>query len=233
MNTSGDRLKALLHECGLTPSDFAAQRSVTPQHVNNWFRRGVPLARLDEMADLFCVHRRWLRSGEGPKHPNPILRSGPPRPPHTTPPTPLSAHSGRLLQVPFYALQHGLLAPVANHHLRLPTTALKALGVAAQNAICLAMPAANMAPLIPLEATLAVDLSMTEVIEGETYALLHNGTLRVNNLSLGPHGTLYLHSHDRRNYAVERYTSAQRQAQSLEILGWVFHWSHFRRHRPS
>ncbi|HDS1819331.1 TPA: helix-turn-helix transcriptional regulator, partial [Pseudomonas putida] len=72
MNTSGDRLKALLHECGLTPSDFAAQRSVTPQHVNNWFRRGVPLARLDEMADLFCVHRRWLRSGEGPKHPTPI-----------------------------------------------------------------------------------------------------------------------------------------------------------------
>jgi len=233
MNTSGDRLKALLHECGLTPSDFAAQRSVTPQHVNNWFRRGVPLARLDEMADLFCVHRRWLRSGEGPKHPNPILRSGPPRLPHTNPPTPLSAHSGRLLQVPFYALQHGLLVPVANHHLRLPTTALKALGVAAQNAICLAMPAANMAPLIPLEATLAVDLSMTEVIEGETYALLHNGTLRVNNLSLGPHGTLYLHSHDRRNYAVERYTRAQRQAQGLEILGWVFHWSHFRRHRPS
>ncbi|MBC3488123.1 S24 family peptidase [Pseudomonas kermanshahensis] len=233
MNTSGDRLKALLHECGLTPSDFAAQRSVTPQHVNNWFRRGVPLARLDEMADLFCVHRRWLRSGEGPKHPNPILRSGPPRPPHTNPPTPLSAHSGRLLQVPFYALQHGLLVPVANHHLRLPTTALKALGVAAQNAICLAMPAANMAPLIPLEATLAVDLSMTEVMEGETYALLHNGTLRVNNLSLGPHGTLYLHSHDRRNYAVERYTRAQRQAQGLEILGWVFHWSHFRRHRPS
>ncbi|HDS1820434.1 TPA: transcriptional regulator, partial [Pseudomonas putida] len=136
-------------------------------------------------------------------------------------------------QVPFHALQHGLLTPVASKHLRLPSKALKALGVAPDCAICLAMPAANMAPLIPLEATLAVDLGMTEVIEGETYALLHNGTLRVNNLSLGQHGTLYLHSHDRRNYAVERYTRAQRQAQGLEILGWVFHWSHFRRHRPS
>jgi hypothetical protein len=29
MKTSGDRLKALLHECGLTSSDFAAQRGVT------------------------------------------------------------------------------------------------------------------------------------------------------------------------------------------------------------
>ena len=75
------------------------------------------------------------------------------------------------------------------------------------------MPASNMLPLIPLEATLAIDLGMTRVVEGETYALLHNGVLRVNNLSLGTQGTLYLHSHDRRNYAVERYTRAQRQAQ--------------------
>ncbi|WP_306105333.1 S24 family peptidase, partial [Pseudomonas sp. TDA1] len=151
---------------------------------------------------------------------------------HDTPPSPLSAHGGRMLQVPLHELHNGRLAPVASKHLRLPCKALKTLGVAADQAICLAMPAANMAPLIPQEATLAVDLGMTKVIEGETYALLHNGTLRVNNLSLGQHGTLYLHSHDRRNYAVERYTRAQRQAQGLEIIGWVFHWSHFRRQRP-
>ena len=74
-----------------------------------------------------------------------------------------------------------------------------------------------MLPLIPLQATLAIDLGMTQVVEGETYALLQNGMLRVNNLSLGPHDTLYLHSHDRRNYTVERYTAAQRQAQGLAI----------------
>lgn len=232
MNTSGDRLKALLHECGLTPSDFAAQRSVTPQHVNNWFKRGVPLARLDELADLFCVHRRWLQTGEGPKHPNPILRNSPSPPAPANPPTPLSVHHGRLLKVPYYEVHHGLLSPVASKHLRLPAKALRGLEVKASNAICLAMPASNMLPLIPLAATLAIDLGMTRVVEGETYALLHNGLLRVNNLSLGQHGTLYLHSHDRRNYAVERYTPAQRQAQGLEIIGWVFHWSHFRQQRP-
>ncbi|MCJ7854412.1 LexA family transcriptional regulator [Pseudomonas monteilii] len=232
MNTSGDRLKALLHECGLTPSDFAAQRSVTPQHVNNWFKRGVPLARLDELADLFCVHRRWLRTGEGPKHPNPILRNGAPRPTPVNPPSPLSVEHGRAVKVPYYQLQQGQLSPVASKHLRLPAKALRGLGVHAANAICLAMPASNMLPLIPLNASLAIDLGMTRVVEGETYALLHNGMLRVNNLSLGQHGTLYLHSHDRRNYAVERYTPAQCQAQGLEILGWVFHWSHFRQQRP-
>ncbi|MBT9238815.1 helix-turn-helix domain-containing protein [Pseudomonas sp. MG-2] len=232
MNTSGDRLKALLHECGLTPSDFAAQRRVTPQHVNNWFKRGVPLARLDEMADLFCVHRRWLRTGEGPKHHSPILRNSPPGPPPANPHTPLSAQGGRARKVPFFEMHNGLLSPVVGKHLCLPAKSLKGLGVQACNAICLAMPASNMTPLIPLQAILAVDLGMTQVVEGETYALLHNGVLRVNNLSLGQHDTLYLHSHDRRNYAVERYTAAQRQTQGLEILGWVFHWSHFRQQRP-
>ena len=232
MNTSGDRLKALLHECGLTASDFAVQRGVTPQHVNNWFNRGVPLARLEELADLFCVHPRWLRTGEGPKYFNPMLRNYPPEPIPADLPMPLAVHGGRPRKVPFYEVHQGLLLPVAGKHLYLPAKALKRLGVAAGDAICLAMPASNMAPLIPLQATLAVDLGMTRVVDGETYALLHNGTLRVNNLSLGQHGTLCLHNHDRRTYGVERYTAAQCHAQRLEILGWVFHWSHFRQQRP-
>ena len=70
MNTSGDRLKSLLRECHLSASDFAANRRVTPQHVNNWFKRGIPMARLDEIAELLCVNSRWLRTGEGVKHPS-------------------------------------------------------------------------------------------------------------------------------------------------------------------
>ncbi|EPN56110.1 transcriptional regulator, partial [Pseudomonas syringae pv. actinidiae ICMP 19079] len=70
MNTSGDRLRILLRECHLTATDFAANRKITPQHVNNWFKRGVPMARIDEVAELLTVNARWLRSGDGPKHPN-------------------------------------------------------------------------------------------------------------------------------------------------------------------
>ncbi|MCF4971378.1 transcriptional regulator, partial [Pseudomonas lactis] len=69
MNTSGDRLKALLREVHLSASDFAKNRGVTPQHVNNWFKRGVPMGRLNEIAELLCVSSRWLSDGKGPKHP--------------------------------------------------------------------------------------------------------------------------------------------------------------------
>ncbi|MFJ2985787.1 MULTISPECIES: helix-turn-helix transcriptional regulator [unclassified Pseudomonas] len=231
MNTSGDRLKALLHECGLTPSDFAAQRRVTPQHVNNWFKRGIPLARLDELADLFCVHRRWLRSGEGPKHPSSILRHFAVQPTPNDSPTSLSTPATQLLQVPYHEVRHGQLVALDDHCLQLPAKALQALGIAPANAVCVAMPTRNMAPWMPRDAVLAIDLSQTQVIDGETYALLHNGTLRVNCLSLGHNDTLCLHNHDRHSYTVERFTAAQRQAQRLQILGWVFHWSHFRQQR--
>jgi hypothetical protein len=231
MNRSGDRLKALLRECGLTPAEFAAQRRVTSQHINNWFTRGIPIARLDEMAELFCVQRRWLQTGEGPKHPHSFLRMYAPQATPAQTPGSLSQRPDPLVHVPFHELRNGQLIVLDGHHLAMPAPALEALAVPVDKAICMTMPAANMAPWIPRDATLAIDLSYTRVVDGEIYALLHNGRLRVNSLSVGHRGTLCVHSHNRREI-VERYTPLQRAAQKLEVLGWVFHWSHYRQRRP-
>ena len=231
MKTSGDRLKALLLECNLTPSDFAAQRKITPQHVNNWFKRGVPLARLEELADLFCVRKRWLRSGEGPKHPTPLVCarsscSATPLPP------PLLALDTDMAHLPLHHVEQGRLQALPGHYQPLPRRALEALQVSAEKAICLGMPGNNMAPLLPQGTLLAIDRGLTRIVEGECYALLHNGRLRVQRLSVGQNGTLCLHSHDRLNHPSERYTAYQRRVQKLEILGWVFWWSCLRPARP-
>ncbi|WP_422403877.1 LexA family transcriptional regulator [Pseudomonas sp. GZD-209] len=231
MNSSGDRLKALLQECNLTPSDFAAQRNVTPQHINNWFKRGVPQARLDEIADLFCVYPRWLRSGEGPKHPDPLTPARPALAP-TQAPAPLLALGTQSVQLPLHQLQQGSLSATPELFQPIPRQALDSVGVAAHNAFCIGMPASNMAPLLPQGTLLAIDSSLTRVIEGEYYALLHNGQLRVHRLTQGNNGTLCLHSHDRLNYPVERFTAQQRRTQKLLILGWVFWWSCLRPARP-
>jgi len=235
MNTSGDRLKALLHECNLTPSDFAAQRKVTPQHVNNWFKRGVPFARLDEIADLLCVRSRWLRTGEGPKHPNPLPRlNAAPRTPGTepVPPSLLAAHNHNDIQLPFFAIQAKQLTPIADRYLRLPIRALDSLGVDPGQALCLSMPTSNMSPLLPRGTTLAVDCGLTHVVEGEIYALLHNGRIRVHSLSQHPNGALRLHSHDSDEHPTETYSPAQLKSQKLSVLGWVFWWGHLRDSRP-
>ncbi|WP_194791048.1 LexA family transcriptional regulator [Pseudomonas sp. UFMG81] len=231
MNTSGDRLKALLQECNLTCSDFAAQRNVTPQHVNNWFKRGVPQARLDEISDLFCVHKRWLRMGEGPKHPDPLKTACQPTLRNEAPPPLLALDTGQV-QLPLHRLEQGCLEPVSGLYQTIPRQALDSVRVTPDNAFCIGMPASNMAPQLPLGTLLAIDSSLTQVVEGECYALLHNGRLRVHQLSQGPHNALCLHSHDRLNHPVERYTAAQRKAQNLQILGWVFWWACLRPQRP-
>ncbi|MHC6223798.1 LexA family transcriptional regulator [Pseudomonas sp. X10] len=235
MNSSGERLKTLLQECNLTASDFAAHRKVTPQHVNNWFKRGVPLARLDEFAELLCVHPRWLRTGEGPKHPSPLPRLCITRPgsaPEAGTLSGLMAHDGPDARIPFHRVHDGHLESIPGRHLRLPRQALDTLGVAIEHSLCLDMPAHNMNPVLPLGTLLAVDRSLTRIIPGETYALLHNGVLRIHTLSLGDNGALFLHSHDNHNYPTERYTAAQRKRQDLRIIGWVFWWSHLRPSRP-
>lgn len=236
MNTSGDRLKALLQECNLSPSDFAAQRKITPQHVNNWFKRGVPLARLDEIAELLCVRSKWLRSGEGPKHPNPLPRlNASARQPGTDLPEPslLAAHGADDIQLPFFGIQSRQLMPIADRYLRLPIRALDALGVDPGQALCLSMPAGNMSPLLPRGTTLAIDCGLTQVIEGELYALLHNGRLRVHSLSQQANGALRLHSHANDEHPTETYSPAQLKSQKLSVLGWVFWWGHLRDSRPA
>lgn len=231
MNTSGDRLKALLLESELTPSDFAAQRKITAQHVNNWFKRGVPLARLDELAELFCVHPRWLRSGEGPKYPEP-LKPARPTPASPRPQAPLRELDTHMVQLPLHRLNDGLLQPICGLYQQIPRWALERLRVAPATACCICMPGNNLAPQLPLGAVLAIDRNFTQVVEGEYYALRHNGQLRVHQLSKGPNDLLYLHSHERINHPTERYTPQQREAQQLEILGWVFWWSCLRPSRP-
>ncbi|MEG0247077.1 MAG: S24 family peptidase [Pseudomonas sp.] len=233
MNTSGDRLKTLLHECSLSPSDFAAQRKVTPQHVNNWFKRGVPLARLDEIAELLCVCSKWLRTGEGPKHPSPLPRLNPAPATAPTEPSLLAATSADDIQLPFYGMQSRQLQPIANRYLRLPIRALDALGVDPSQALCLSMPASNMSPLLPRGSTLAIDCGATQVVEGELYAVLHNGRLRINSLSFRPNGALRLHSHDSDEHPTETYSPAQLKSQKLSVLGWVFWWGHLRDSRPA
>lgn len=236
MNTSGDRLKALLSECNLSASDFAAQRKITPQHVNNWFHRGVPQARLDEIAELLCVRAKWLRTGEGPKHSSPLPRvnrnrNGQPRseaPDHSA----LSSHGENDVQLPFHYLRARQLDPIRNRYLRLPRHALDRLGVDPAQAIALSMPDYNMTPLIPYGAPLAIDRGLTRVVDGELYAVLHNGQLRINSLSKRSNGALRLHSHDSEGFPCENYSVGQSRSHQLEVLGWVFWWAQFRGERP-
>ncbi|ROM52974.1 transcriptional regulator [Pseudomonas canadensis] len=236
MNTSGDRLKALLREVHLSASDFAKNRGVTPQHVNNWFKRGVPMGRLNEIAELLCISSRWLRTGEGPKHPpanflleGPTTRKGLP----TT-----REGSGKYLTGPA-CLPEKIDVEIDLHpsftsteRIRVTLHTLQALTVSPDRALGAYMVDNSMIDIIQQGATLAIDRGRTQIIDGEIYAVEHDGMLRIKYLYNRPGGGLRMRSHNAGEHPDEYLTYEQRFEQNFQIVGWVFWWSTLNNRRP-
>ena len=230
MNTSGDRLRVLLRECQLSATDFAANRKVTPQHVNNWFKRGIPIARMEEIAELLSVNAYWLRTGSGPKHPGEGRIKYPPAAPSQRPANERSNVRDQL-ELPVYNEQHNhsarrtAVSEIPNHKIRLSRRMLEAMDVELHNAICIGMAGSSMADKIQDGSLIGVDRGKIHVIDGEIYALEHDGMLRVKYLYRLPGGGLRLRSHNAGEYPDELFTAEQIHEQHIHILGWVFWWS--------
>ena len=236
MNTSGDRLRALLRECHLSATDFAANRKVTPQHVNNWFKRGVPMARLEEVAELLTVNARWLRYGEGPKHPSESANS-------PSDETPLASQGARSysrgdVEVPVYReteseLGQTVIAPASGKKVRLPLQVLQSMNISVENAICIAMIGKSMADKIQAGSLIGIDRGLNRIIDGEMYAIEHSGMLRVKYLYRLPGSGLRLRSHNSAEYPDELFTAEQIERQGIHVMGWVFWWSTLNVQRPT
>lgn len=227
MNTSGDRLRTLLRECHLSATDFAANRKVTPQHVNNWFKRGIPMARLEEVAELLTVNARWLRSGEGPKHPTEPANensSG------ALPGTPIQGRSAVAPDVEIQVFKEAesgqnTLIEVPGQKIRLALKMLHSMDIEPKQAICVRMTGNSMADRLEDGSLLAVDRGTTQVIDGEMYALEHGGLLRIRYLYRLPSGGLRLRSHNSHEYPDESFSAEQIARQPIRIIGWIFWWS--------
>ncbi|WP_439854414.1 LexA family transcriptional regulator [Pseudomonas yamanorum] len=236
MNTSGDRLRALLREVHLSASDFAKNRDVTPQHVNNWFKRGVPMGRLNEIAELLCVTSRWLRTGEGPKHP----------PVNYQLDGPDADHSHRIARESTgNYITHPVSGPVkidveiplhptftSTESIRLSLHALETIGVSPERALGAYMVGNSMIDIIQDGSTLAIDCGRKQIIDGEIYAVEHDGMLRIKYLYNRPGGGLRMRSHNSAEHPDEFLTYEQRHEQNFEILGWVFWWATLNNRRP-
>jgi len=62
---SGQRLRATLAEYAISFAGFAELLRISPQCLTNWFARGVPQVRMEQLARLLSVSEQWLATGEG------------------------------------------------------------------------------------------------------------------------------------------------------------------------
>lgn len=112
--------------------------------------------------------------------------------------------------------------------LRFSYATLRAAGVDPAAAVCAQLKGNSMEPLIMNGATVGIDKATTRVVDGEIYALEHDGMLRVKYLYRLPGGGLRLRSFNHDEYPDEEYTPEEMQAKSIDIIGWVFWWSTLR-----
>ncbi|MCG6541729.1 helix-turn-helix transcriptional regulator [Pseudomonas sp. KSR10] len=255
MNESGNRLRELLDQRGIAYKDFAENLGVESQHVNHWFKRGIPKARIFQIADNLKVSPRWLAEGTGDPLLDPSFnheRAGAlgwrfPTDPEVADQlspvcleplaawdssTPLDSDEVelRLYKEVELSSGHGRTAvqEIGGPKLRFSRSTMRQCGVDPEHAVFATNSGNSNHPLILHGATIGVDKGMTRVVDGEIYALDHDGLLRVKFLERLPGGGLRLKSYNHAEFKDEDFSFDQVMEQRIVILGRVFWWSTIR-----
>jgi phage repressor protein C with HTH and peptisase S24 domain len=119
----------------------------------------------------------------------------------------------------------------ANSRLRFNKKDLRHNGVQFSNAKCVKVGGNSMMPVLRDGATVGVNVgknSLSDIVDGEMYAINHNGQLRVKQVYRIPIG-IRLRSFNRDEHPDEDYTFQQIQEQQISILGHVFWWAMYSR----
>jgi phage repressor protein C with HTH and peptisase S24 domain len=240
-NTSGPRFKALLGVANITTTGFAEFLNTAPQNVHNWYTRGVPAHCMEEVARKLSVNSEWLKTGEGPKdakHLRLVDESG----------ITFDAQAIRGIyrvieptdiELPFY--KEVPTTPGSNkthvtedpeQSIRLPRSHLDSLEINHADAICTRMIGNSMAERIEDGSTLAIDRGLTQIVDGEIYAIEHDGMLRIKYLHRIPGNALRMRSHNSAEYPDEIFRARQIEEQNIRVMGWVFWWSTLNKRRP-
>ncbi|WP_131108506.1 helix-turn-helix transcriptional regulator [Pseudomonas sp. Sample_10] len=240
-NTSGPRFRALLRLANITTSGFAEFLNTAPQNVHNWYTRGVPAHCLEEVATRLSVNREWLKTGEGQKDARHLR---------------VADESGNVfdaqairgvytvveptdVDLPFYKEVPTATDPNKTHvvedreeSIRLPRSHLDSLEINHCDAICARMVGNSMAEKIEEGSTIAIDRGLTQIVDGQIYAVEHDGMLRIKYLHRIPGNALRMRSHNSGEYPDEILRREQIEEQNFRVLGWVFWWSTLNKRRP-
>lgn len=115
--------------------------------------------------------------------------------------------------------------------LRFGKRSLRHNGVQFDHAKCVTVRGNSMLPVLRDGATVGVNTgkcSIGDIIDGDLYAINHNGQLRVKQLYRLPTG-IRLRSFNRDEHPDEDYSFQQMQEEQISILGHVFWWGMYAR----
>nr|WP_320125725.1 helix-turn-helix transcriptional regulator [uncultured Shewanella sp.] len=107
--------------------------------------------------------------------------------------------------------------------LRFAKSTLKKSNVDPQHAACVTVSGNSMLPVLRHGTTVGVDTSKKSIIDGEMYAIDHDGMLRVKMLYRTPGGGVRIKSYNNDEFPDEFIQPDK--VSDIKIIGWVFWWS--------
>ncbi|QYX65449.1 helix-turn-helix transcriptional regulator [Shewanella putrefaciens] len=109
------------------------------------------------------------------------------------------------------------------YKLRFAKSTLRKSNVAPQDAACVSVSGNSMLPVLRNGTTVGVDTSKKNIIDGEMYAIDHDGMLRIKMLYRTPGGGIRIKSYNNEEFPDEFLTPEQ--IGSIKIIGKVFWYS--------
>jgi len=245
-NLKGPRFREALEDSGLTGAQLARILDLeNDQNITNWKARGVPAYMVGEVARTLVVEREWLEGKDVPMRTPSTERNTPPAangsPLHVLElmspwdsGTPLEADEVELRLYKEVDLLSGSgkaprteIQEVTGPKLRFSRATMSTCGVDPSNAVFAINHSNSNHPLILSGATVGIDTGMTRIVDGEMYAIDHDGHFRIKFLQRTASGIM-LRSFNSIEFADEDYEFDQIMAQRFVILGRIFWWSSIR-----
>jgi len=241
----GERFAAALEDSQLTGSQLARMLDLeNEQNITNWKKRGVPAYMVDQVALTLRVERAFLMGEDCPMR-TPTTET------YKRPPLvmsyilePIAAWGDETpleddeVELPLYKevelssgpgrLTRTEVQEIPGPKLRFSRHTMRTCGVDPADAVFGTNTGNSNHPLILHGTTIGIDRGMTRIVEGEIYAIDHDGQFRVKFLQRLPGGGLRMHSFNSEEYPDEDYDLDQLLAQRVVILGRVFWWSTIR-----
>lgn len=208
--------------------------NVTPKASNKWLNaESIPnREKIIQLAKILNVNSLWLEYGEGEiksvKVDNAEIIGDISTWDDNTP------LDDDEVEVPFFkevelAAGNGKteVIELTDRKLRFSKRTLRDAGVSPKDVACARISGNSMERLIIDGATIGIDTSEKNIIDGEIYAFDHDGMLRVKYLYRMPGGAIRLRSENSEEHGDEIIPFEK--LDELRILGWVFWWSVVRR----
>ena len=238
-----ERLKAARRHAGLNQTELAERAGLTQTSISDLERgKSKATAFAAQIASVCGVSPMWLAEGAGDMLKGvaaPAERIQPSVAMSNIQPwdanTPLEDDE---VEVPFLReveLDAGsgrfVIQEDGGESLRFRKKNLRENSVRFDQAKCVTVRGNSMTPVLRDGATVGVDLGKTslgDIIDGDLYAINHNGQLRVKQLFRLPTG-IRLRSFNRDEHPDEDYSFQRMQDEQINILGHVFWWGMYAR----